>query len=172
MALADRLGLDLTLAELLVVEELLERLANDQRRALLRLGLGCCLNDIEGRHGGESLQDRRGGLTLGSVRRLVLPCLVVVLALFAAPSAFAAGSITGTVRDDPNGNGAPDEGEGTLPGATVGFDTNGDQALDVTAATGNDGIYAFQNLSPAPTRSCSWCRTDMRAPARPGSRSR
>jgi hypothetical protein len=64
MPLADGLGLDLALAELLVVEELPKRLANDQRGALLRLGLGGCLNDIKGRHGGESLQDRGAGLTL------------------------------------------------------------------------------------------------------------
>lgn len=68
--------------------------------------------------------------------------------LLAAPSAFAAGSITGSVRDDPNANGAVDAGEGTLPGVTVGFDTNGDQALDVTTATGSDGSYSFQNLEP------------------------
>jgi Ca2+-binding RTX toxin-like protein len=35
-----------------------------------------------------------------------------------------------------------------LPGVTVGFDTNGDQALDVTTTTGNDGLYSFQNLAP------------------------
>jgi Ca2+-binding RTX toxin-like protein len=82
------------------------------------------------------------------VRRLALPALVAVLALLAAPSAFAAGSITGSVRDDPNGNGAIDDGEGPLPGATVGFDTNGDQSLDVTATTGNDGRYSFEGLAP------------------------
>lgn len=75
--------------------------------------------------------------------------LVVVLALLAAPSAFAS-SITGSVRDDPNGNGAADSGEGTLPGVTVGYDTNGDQALDVTTTTGSDGTYTFQNV-PAGT---------------------
>jgi Ca2+-binding RTX toxin-like protein len=82
------------------------------------------------------------------VRRLALPLLVVVLALLAAPSAFAAGSISGTVRDDPNGNAAVDEGELVLNGVTVGFDTNGDEALDVTTTTGNDGSYSFQNLAP------------------------
>jgi Ca2+-binding RTX toxin-like protein len=71
-----------------------------------------------------------------------------VLALLAAPSAFAAGSITGSVRDDPNGNATADDGEAVLPGATVGFDTNGDQALDVTTTTGPDGTYSFQNLEP------------------------
>jgi Ca2+-binding RTX toxin-like protein len=84
------------------------------------------------------------------MRRLALPMLVALLALLAAPSAFAAGSITGTVRDDPNANGAVDQGEAVLPGVTVGFDTNGDQALDVTTATGSDGVYSFQGL-PAGT---------------------
>jgi Ca2+-binding RTX toxin-like protein len=74
--------------------------------------------------------------------------LVALLALLAAPSAFAAGSITGSVRDDPNGNGAIDDGEAVLPGVTVGFDTNGDQALDVTTTTASDGTYSFQNLAP------------------------
>jgi Ca2+-binding RTX toxin-like protein len=82
------------------------------------------------------------------VRRLALPLLVSVLALLAAPSAFAAGSITGSVRDDPNGNAAIDDGEAVLPGVTVGFDTNGDQALDVTTTTASDGTYSFQNLAP------------------------
>jgi Ca2+-binding RTX toxin-like protein len=71
-----------------------------------------------------------------------------VLALLLAPSAFAAGSITGSVRDDPNGNGAADAGETVLQGVTVGFDTNGDQALDVTQATASDGTYSLQNLNP------------------------
>ena len=74
--------------------------------------------------------------------------LVGMLVLLAAPSALAAGSITGSVRDDPNGNGAVDQGETTLSGVNVGFDTNGDQALDVTAATNSEGTYTFQGLSP------------------------
>jgi Ca2+-binding RTX toxin-like protein len=81
------------------------------------------------------------------VRRLVLPVLFAVLAL-AVPSAALASSISGSVRDDPNGNGAIDDGEGVLPGVTVGFDTNGDGALDVTATTRDDGSYSFQNLEP------------------------
>ena len=68
------------------------------------------------------------------------------------PSTAFAGSITGSVRDDPNGNGAADAGEGTLPGVTVGFDTNGDQALDVTTTTGNDGVYSFQGVPPGTYR--------------------
>jgi Ca2+-binding RTX toxin-like protein len=79
---------------------------------------------------------------------LAVPSLVVLLALLAAPSAFAAGSITGTVRDDPNGNGAIDQGESPIEGVTVGFDTNGDQTLDVTTNTGTDGTYSFQGLVP------------------------
>ena len=68
--------------------------------------------------------------------------------MLAFPSAAAASSITGSVRDDPNGNGAIDQGENALPGVTVGFDTNGDGALDVTTATRDDGTYTFQNLEP------------------------
>jgi Ca2+-binding RTX toxin-like protein len=73
-----------------------------------------------------------------------------MLALLFATSASAAGtgSISGSVRDDPNSNGAADQGEGTLAGVTVGFDTNGDQALDVTTTTGDDGTYTFSNLEP------------------------
>jgi Ca2+-binding RTX toxin-like protein len=62
------------------------------------------------------------------------------------------GSISGSVRDDPNGNGAADSGEAGLGGATVGFDTNGDQALDVTATTANDGSYSFTGLQPGTYR--------------------
>ncbi|HEX6714368.1 MAG TPA: SdrD B-like domain-containing protein, partial [Thermoleophilaceae bacterium] len=84
------------------------------------------------------------------MRRLVPAVLVVVLALLAATTAVAAdtGSITGSVRDDPNGNGAVDQGESTLQGVTVGYDTNGDQALDVTTSTGPEGVYSFPNLQP------------------------
>ena len=149
MALADRLRVDVAPAELLVVEELLKRLAHDQRRALLGLCLGGCLYDVKGRHGGESLQDRRGGLRLESVRRLAISALIAALALLASSSAFAAtGSISGSVRDDPNGNGSADADETGLGGATVGFDTNGDQALDVTTTTAGDGSYSFTNLDP------------------------
>jgi Ca2+-binding RTX toxin-like protein len=75
---------------------------------------------------------------------------VAALALLMATSAHAAdpGSISGSVRDDPNGNGAVDADEGVLGGVTVGFDTNGDQALDVTATTTDDGSYSFKNLEP------------------------
>ena len=68
--------------------------------------------------------------------------------LAAAPSALAAdpGSISGSVREDPNGNGVADTGEGTLGGVVVGYDTNGDEALDVTTTTADDGSYTFQNL--------------------------
>jgi Ca2+-binding RTX toxin-like protein len=74
--------------------------------------------------------------------------LVVVLALVCAPSAFAdgTGSISGSVQDDPNGNGMIDNGESPIGGVTVGFDTNGDQALDVTTTTRDDGTYTFSNL--------------------------
>ncbi|HYZ30642.1 MAG TPA: SdrD B-like domain-containing protein, partial [Thermoleophilaceae bacterium] len=84
------------------------------------------------------------------MRRLTTLATVAAFALLAATSAYAAdpGSITGSVRDDPNGNGAADPGEGTLGGVTVGFDTNGDQALDVTTTTGDDGTYSFRNLEP------------------------
>jgi Ca2+-binding RTX toxin-like protein len=81
------------------------------------------------------------------VRRLAIPATVLA-ALALAPSASAAGSITGSVRDDPNGNAAVDDGEAVVPGVTVGYDTNGDQALDVTTQTGPDGTYSFQNLAP------------------------
>jgi Ca2+-binding RTX toxin-like protein len=80
------------------------------------------------------------------VRRLAT--VAAVAAVLLVPSTAFAGSITGSVRDDPNGNGAADPGESTLPGVTVGFDTNGDQALDVTTATGNDGAYSFQGVPP------------------------
>jgi Ca2+-binding RTX toxin-like protein len=85
------------------------------------------------------------------VRRLApLATVAAALALLAPAGALAAdpGSITGSVRDDPNGNAAVDPGEGTLGGVTVGFDTNGDQALDVTATTADDGSYSFPNLEP------------------------
>jgi hypothetical protein len=94
------------------------------------------------------LQDRRGGLTLDAVRRLAPAVLVVVLALLAVPSAWGADSISGSVRDDPNGNGAADPGEGTVGGVTVGFDTNGDQALDVTTNSADDGTYRFSGVPP------------------------
>jgi Ca2+-binding RTX toxin-like protein len=81
------------------------------------------------------------------VRRLALPILVALLA-FAAPSVAAASSISGSVRDDPNANGAIDDGEVALGGVTVGFDTNGDGALDVTTASRDDGTYTFANLEP------------------------
>jgi Ca2+-binding RTX toxin-like protein len=68
--------------------------------------------------------------------------------LLCAPSAFASGSITGSVQDDPNGNGVLDEGDRPLGGVVVGYDTNGDQALDVTTTTADDGTYSFQNLEP------------------------
>jgi Ca2+-binding RTX toxin-like protein len=85
-----------------------------------------------------------------TVRRLAPVAVVVLLALLAASSAFAAdpGSISGSVRDDPNGNGAADSGEVALGGATVGFDTNGDGALDVTGTTADDGSYSFTGLQP------------------------
>ena len=95
------------------------------------------------------MQDRELARTLGRVRRLTISALVAALMLLVATTALAGdGSITGSVRDDPNGNGAPDAGEGTLPDVTVGFDTNGDQALDVTTTTGADGTYSFRNLDP------------------------
>jgi hypothetical protein len=83
------------------------------------------------------------------MRRLAPAALVVLLALLAVASAAAAdsGSISGSVRDDPNGNGATDSGELGLGGATVGFDTNGDQALDVTTTTADDGSYSFTGLA-------------------------
>ena len=83
------------------------------------------------------------------MRRLALSSLLVVLlALLTAPSAFAAGSITGSVRDDPNGNGAIDDGELPIGGVIVGYDTNGDDALDVTTTTADDGTYTFRDLGP------------------------
>jgi Ca2+-binding RTX toxin-like protein len=84
------------------------------------------------------------------VRRLTTLAAVAALALVAAPSALAGdpGSITGSVRDDPNANGAADPGESAIGGVTVGFDANGDQALDVTATTADDGTYSFRNLEP------------------------
>jgi Ca2+-binding RTX toxin-like protein len=80
--------------------------------------------------------------------------LVVLLALLVVASAAAAdpGSISGSVRDDPNGNAATDSGELGLGGATVGFDTNGDQALDVTTTTADDGSYSFTGLQPGTYR--------------------
>jgi Ca2+-binding RTX toxin-like protein len=87
------------------------------------------------------------------VRRLAyLAAVITAITLLFAPSAFATGSITGSVRDDPNGNAAVDDGEAVVPGVTVGYDANGDQALDVTASTGPDGIYSFQSLAPGTYR--------------------
>jgi Ca2+-binding RTX toxin-like protein len=86
---------------------------------------------------------------LDPVRRPAISALIAVLALLGSSSAFAAtGSISGSVRDDPNGNGAADADETGLGGVTVGFDTNGDQALDVTTTTAGDGSYSFTNLDP------------------------
>jgi Ca2+-binding RTX toxin-like protein len=84
------------------------------------------------------------------VRRPATLATVAALLLGGAASALAAdpGSITGSVRDDPNGNGAVDAGEGPLGGVVVGYDTNGDAALDVTATTADDGSYTFRNLEP------------------------
>jgi Ca2+-binding RTX toxin-like protein len=73
--------------------------------------------------------------------------LVVLLAL-AVPAVASASSISGSVRDDPNANATIDNGEGPLQGVTVGFDTNGDGALDVTTTTREDGTYSFPNLEP------------------------
>ena len=83
-----------------------------------------------------------------TVRRLTIAAIVAALALIAAPTLYGAdsGSITGSVRDDPNGNAAADDGETGLGGVTVGFDTNGDQALDVTTTTADDGSYRFTGL--------------------------
>ena len=58
------------------------------------------------------------------------------------------GSISGSVRDDPNASGTVDAGEGTLSGVTVGLDTNGDQVSDTTTTTAADGTYSFANLTP------------------------
>jgi Ca2+-binding RTX toxin-like protein len=84
------------------------------------------------------------------VRRLISSAIVVVLALLVTASAAVAdpGSISGSVRDDPNGNGAADSGEAGLGGVPVGFDTNGDAALDVTTGTAADGSYSFTGLQP------------------------
>jgi Ca2+-binding RTX toxin-like protein len=81
---------------------------------------------------------------------LAISALAATLSLLMAASVAAAepGSISGSVRDDPNGNGAADPDEGGLGGVTVGFDTNGDQALDVTTNTAPDGSYSFTNLEP------------------------
>jgi Ca2+-binding RTX toxin-like protein len=85
------------------------------------------------------------------MRRLAICALLCALApIGEATTASAAdpGSISGTVREDPNGNGALDGDERPLGGVFVGYDTNGDQALDVTVATAEDGTYTFRNLEP------------------------
>jgi hypothetical protein len=46
VALADRLGFDVALAQPVVVEELLERVTDDQRRTLLRFRLFAGLYDV------------------------------------------------------------------------------------------------------------------------------
>ena len=82
------------------------------------------------------------------MRRLAILAAAAVVLLVPSIASAAPGSINGSVRDDPNGNGAVDDGETGLGGVTVGFDTNGDQALDVTTATLDDGSYSFTNLEP------------------------
>jgi Ca2+-binding RTX toxin-like protein len=95
------------------------------------------------------LRDPARGLTFSLVRRLALPAFVVALALLpAAASAADPGSISGSVHEDPNGNGVLDPDERPLGGVIVGYDTNGDQELDVTTATADDGTYTFRNLEP------------------------
>jgi uncharacterized delta-60 repeat protein len=72
-------------------------------------------------------------------------------AQYLAGTAPAAGSISGNVCTDYNGNGIDDAGEPGLAGATVYLDLNGDSTLDsndpraVTTSTGN---FYFTGLNP------------------------
>jgi plastocyanin len=59
----------------------------------------------------------------------------------------ASGSISGSVREDLNGSGTLDAGEGGVGGVVIGLDTNGDQAADTTATTNGEGAYSFGNLT-------------------------
>ena len=62
-----------------------------------------------------------------------------------------AGSITGIVFDDANGNGTQDAGEAGLAGVTVYVDVNGDAADDAgdpTTTSATDGTFAIAGLSP------------------------
>lgn len=84
------------------------------------------------------------------MRRLTTSALVAALALAAGAPVAAAdpGTITGSVHEDRNGNGTLEADELPLGGVVVGYDTNGDSALDVTATTADDGTYTFRNLQP------------------------
>ena len=73
--------------------------------------------------------------------------------LFQAIALSGTGTISGTVFDDPNGNGEHDQGEAPLEGWTVFLDLLGDGTLDSgdpSVVTGPDGTYAFTSL-PAGT---------------------
>ena len=61
------------------------------------------------------------------------------------------GSISGTVWNDSNNNGAADSGEPGLAGVTVYLDTNLNGTLDsgeTTAVTNTNGNYTFANVTP------------------------
>jgi plastocyanin len=62
----------------------------------------------------------------------------------------APASISGLVRDDPNGNAVADPGEGTVGGVVLGLDTNGDASADQTTTSAADGSYRFANLDARP----------------------
>src|SRR5262249_11222722 len=58
------------------------------------------------------------------------------------------GSISGSVHEDLNGNGALDSGEGGVAGVVIGLDSTGDQVADQTTTTSAEGAYSFAGLAP------------------------
>jgi len=59
----------------------------------------------------------------------------------------SAASISGTVFNDLNGNGAINPGEPGVPGVTVNLDTNADGSVDASTVTSASGTYTFGSLA-------------------------